>query len=207
KHRQVGELLREKLFYRKLFQINRDDRKALKFKLDTLKKAENKRLMQKHLSEWDYKTREAKGLTIKVPMPNSPDFSSSFYSDSSDTGSLTGGMRQKFDTIHRHSRRTSNILGDIEEELHSSNNENSGNSSNSIIIIIEGTSNTDIPPLFNDSNSSSSSDDEEIRSSSSDDDIHAHYEESLEVDSDPLSEETVAGIMSGSIAIGTSMTR
>ncbi|CAJ0912940.1 7940_t:CDS:2, partial [Entrophospora sp. SA101] len=174
KHRQVGELLREKLFYRKLFQINRDDRKALKFKLDTLKKAENKRLMQKHLSEWDYKTREAKGLTIKVPMPNSPDFSSSFYSDSSDTGSLTGGMRQKFDTIHRHSRRTSNILGDIEEELHSSNNENSGNSSNSIIIIIEGTSNTDIPPLFNDSNSSSSSDDEEIRSSSSDDDIHAH---------------------------------
>nr|CAG8472691.1 14231_t:CDS:2 [Entrophospora candida] len=102
-------------------------------------------------------------------MPNSPDFSSSFYSDSSDTGSLTGGMRQKFDTIHRHSRRTSDILGDIEEELHSSDNENSGNSSSSIII--EGTSNTDIPPLFNDSNSSSS-DDSEIRSSS-DDDIHA----------------------------------
>ncbi|CAH1769530.1 8300_t:CDS:1, partial [Entrophospora sp. SA101] len=170
KHRRVGELLREKLFYRKLFQINRDDRRVLKFKLDTLKKAENKRLMQKHLSEWDYKTREAKGLTIKIPMPNSPDFSSSFHSDSSDTGSLTGGMRQKFDTIHRHSRRTSDILGDIEEELHSSDNENSGNSSSSIII--EGTSNTDIPPLFNDSNSSSS-DDSEIRSSSSDDDIHA----------------------------------
>ncbi|CAJ0876116.1 9046_t:CDS:2, partial [Entrophospora sp. SA101] len=170
KHRRVGELLREKLFYRKLFQINRDDRKALKFRLDTLKKAEKKRLMQKHLSEWDYKTREAKGLTIKVPMPNSPNFSSSFYSDSSDTGSLTGGMRQKFDTIHRHSRRTSDILGDIGEELHSSDNEDSGNSSNSIII--EGTSNIDIPPLFNDSNSSSS-DDEEIRSSSSDDDIHA----------------------------------
>ncbi|CAJ0913171.1 10295_t:CDS:2, partial [Entrophospora sp. SA101] len=120
------------------------------------------------------KTLEAKGLTIKVTMPNSPDVSSSFYSDSSDTGSLTGGMHQKFDTIHRHGRRTSDILGNNEEELHSSDNEDSENSSNSIII--EGMSNTDIPPLFNDSNSSSSddSDDSEIRSLfSSDNDIHA----------------------------------
>ncbi|CAJ0833396.1 14298_t:CDS:2 [Entrophospora sp. SA101] len=180
KHRRVGEMIREKFAYKflirhyaKKLKECQDHGKALNFKLNSIEKAKNKQLLQKHLSEWEYKTREAKGLTIKVPMPNSPDFSSSFYSDSSDTGSLTGGMRQKFDTIHRHSRRTSDILGNIEEELHSSDNEDSENSSNSIII--EGTSNTDIPPLFNDPNSSSSddSDDEEIRSlSSSDDDIH-----------------------------------
>lgn len=176
KHRRVGGLLREKFAYKFLFRQYakklkecQDHGKVLDFKLNSIEKAKDKQLVQKHFSEWDYKTREAKGLTIKVPMPNSPDISSSFYSDSSDTGSLTGGMRQKFDIIHRHSRRTGDILDDIEEELHSS--DSSENSSNSIII--EGTSNTDIPPLFNDS-SSSSSDDEEIQSlSSSDDDIHA----------------------------------
>ncbi|CAH1766726.1 4509_t:CDS:2, partial [Entrophospora sp. SA101] len=151
-----------------------DHGKALDFKLSPIEKAKDKQLLRKHLTEWEYKTLEAKGLTIKVTMPNSPDVSSSFYSDSSDTGSLTGGMHQKFDTIHRHGRRTSDILGNNEEELHSSDNEDSENSSNSIII--EGMSNTDIPPLFNDSNSSSSddSDDSEIRSLfSSDNDIHA----------------------------------
>ncbi|CAJ0912722.1 5007_t:CDS:2, partial [Entrophospora sp. SA101] len=156
KHKRVVELLCEKFAY------------------NPIEKAKDKQLLRKHLTEWEYKTLEAKGLTIKVTMPNSPDVSSSFYSDSSDTGSLTGGMHQKFDTIHRHGRRTSDILGNNEEELHSSDNEDSENSSNSIII--EGMSNTDIPPLFNDSNSSSSddSDDSEIRSLfSSDNDIHA----------------------------------
>ncbi|CAJ0746393.1 8992_t:CDS:1, partial [Entrophospora sp. SA101] len=97
KHRRVGEMIREKFAYKflirhyaKKLKECQDHGKALNFKLNSIEKAKNKQLLQKHLSEWEYKTREAKGLTIKVPMPNSPDFSSSFYSDSSDTGSLTG---------------------------------------------------------------------------------------------------------------------